>query len=227
MSRLTPSLAPFLTTSNPALFASQGGLTLAIIPWVLNQVTLAIGEKRLEPHVKADVRMIAGTWRMLCLCFSLTHNEDVPVSIRMQDQMRGLGSSLKRTVQLDLQGATQFLGKTDMLAIRGEVEVYLVLAQLKRMPSVRLLEPGKATFLPTFFAGEIACEGFGETICQHLHGRGGDMFPTTATEGCGQIILGGKGAFLLILHLDGLQHFIVETAGGYQALHERMLLLFS
>jgi hypothetical protein len=224
-SRFPPSLALFLATGKHALFASQGGLTLAIIAWVLNQVALAIGEKGLEPHVKADVRMITGTWRMLCLYFSLTDNKDVPVSICTQDQMRGLGRSLQRTVQLDLQGAPQLLGKIDMLAIRGQLEVYLVLAQLKRMPSVRLLEPRKATFLTTCFAGEIACEGFGKTICQHLHGRGGDMFTTMATEGCGQIILRRKSTFLLMLHLDGLQHLIVEMTGDHQGLHECMLLL--
>ena len=50
------------------------------------------------------------------------------------------------------------------------------------------------------------------------------MPSTTPLELCGQIILRGKRALVLIVLLDGLKHLVVELARLSQATHEQMAL---
>src|SRR2546425_2921494 len=91
------------------------------------------------------------------------------------------------------------------------------------MPAIGRLETGKADMSKTRrFGSQKPLERLGEAIGQHLHGGGWDMLTTTTLKPCGQIILGGERALLSILHLDDLQHLVIDHARRSQTVHEQM-----
>jgi uncharacterized membrane protein len=108
-----------------------------------------------------------------------------------------------------------------MCAIRSKRKVRFELPELDGMPPVRLLEAGEPDIRKAQLTSrEKAFECLGQSISEHLHGRGGDMLTATSFKGSGQIVLRGEGTLLLIVLLDHGQHLIVEVAGFDQALHE-------
>ena len=212
-SRFTTASRTLLATGKRALLASERALAFAIVPWVLYCISLAIRQEGLESHIDADGGVCTGNGFMFGVRLRLAHYEDVPVLIRTIDQVCCLRRPLDGTMQLDLEHSPQLLGQSDVLAIRGQLEIYLMLTQLNRMPPVRLLETWKANISNAqLFGSKKAFECFGESIREHLYSTGREMLPTMAFELLVQIIPGGECAMLGILLLDHRQHFIIEHA---------------
>jgi hypothetical protein len=223
-SSLAPSMTAFLASAQLTLLASQGFLRAAIVARVLNRVALTIGEKRRETDINTDSRMLARAGRMFGLWLRLTDDERVPVSIRPMHQMGGLGHALERTVHLDLERFPDLGGNMQVLVIRREppIAAGAVLSELDGVPPVRFLETWKPHVRNAqLFGREKTLERFGETISQHLYGGGRHMPSTTPLELCGQIILRGKRALVLIVLLDGREHLVIELARLSQATHEQ------
>ena len=225
--RRTPGSFPsamrtFLATGYHPLLASQGALRGAIETWVRNGVPLAVSKKGLEAHVNADVRMSAVLWCMLSLWKSLTDDEGIPMSISPQHKMDGLGYTLYRTMQLDLEEVSQLLRHNKVLLLLMQVTVFAVLPQLDRVPAIGLLEPREADTRKVMrFGSEETFEGLGKPIRKHLDGGGGNMFTSMTFESLFQIRLAGEGALVLILLFDHLKHLIIDLARLSQASHEQ------
>ena len=204
----TASMTALLASAQLALLASQGFLRGAIEARVLNRVALTIGEKGLETYINADIRMLARAGSMFGMWLRLTHDEGIPMPIRTVYQVNRLGRALDRTMQLDLQGFPDLGGNMQVLVIRIQphIAACAILSELDGVPTVRLLETREAHVRNAqLFGSEKTLERFGETISQHLCGGGRNMPSTTPLELCGQIILRGKRALVLIVLLDGLK----------------------
>src|SRR6266852_1744494 len=164
---------------------------------------------------------------MLSAWLGLTDDERIPVPISTQDEMGGLWGAFDGTMQLDLDGATQLLGKVQVRAIKLKREIGFVLSQLDAMPSVGLFETREAyTRDIVFFSGKKAFESLGEPVREHLHTRCRNSLTTSSLKGNIQVILGREGRILLILLFHGCQHVIVDMARFDETLHEQMRLCF-
>src|SRR5712692_2388671 len=220
-------VTPLFAACNRALLASQGGLTLAVIAWVFNRMPLAIRQKGLQAHINPNVRMRTFAWRMFRLELRLTDDERIPVPISTQNEMGCLWGTFDGTVQLDLDGATELLGKRQVLSVRLKREIGFVLSQWDAMPAIGLFETREAHARDiVLFGGKKAFESLGEPVREHLHARGRNSLTTSSLKGNIQIILGGKGPILLILLFHGCQHVIVDMARFDETLHEQMRLCF-
>src|SRR5713226_1917012 len=213
-------LRAFPAACNRALLASQGSLTLAIVSRVLYRLSFRVRQEGLKTDINADIRMLTRGRQMLILGFSLADDESIPMPIRTQDKMCCPGRSFNRTMQLDLDGATQLLGDRQMLATIGKREIGLVLSQLNGMPSIRFLETGETSLLTQFAHGKEAFEGLIQTISQHLDRGSRHMLTPTTTERCSQVIFQEEFACLLIVLFGGGQHLVVEMSRLDQAPHE-------
>ena len=141
--------------------------------------------------------------------------------------MSRLGRSIKRTVQLDFDGATQLLGKEKMFATLRQREIGLVLAQLDTMPAIGPLETGEAhTRDSILFGSKETFESSTQPIREHLNSGGRNMLPTSSLKGNIQLILGGERPISLILLLHRGQHLIIDMARLDETTHEQVLLLF-
>ncbi len=219
------SVTALFAAAQCPLLASECLLRRAIEARVLNRMALAIGQERLQADINADVRMGTFRWKMLGLWKRLAHDESVPMPIRTQNQMHGLGCSFYRTMQFDLEGLAHLFGENEMLLILMQRDIFAVLPQLERVPLVALLEAGEAHIRDVILPGrKKPLEGFREAIGKHLNAGSRNMF-ALSLESLFQIILAWKRTFLFILCLDGLKHPIVNGARLLQALHEQLGLL--
>src|SRR2546421_4924328 len=90
LSRLASSLASLLPSTHRTLLASEGGLTFAIIPGVLNSMSFTVRQERFEPDINADVKMSAGTRKMLNLFYGWLVNCQVVEVSSMPHAKQGL-----------------------------------------------------------------------------------------------------------------------------------------
>jgi hypothetical protein len=102
-SGLTAAVTSLLATAQLTLLSSQGFLSCAIAPWVLDRVPLTVGEKRFQPDIDADIRVRTLRWGMFGRGNSHTDDQGIPMTISSMNKMNRLGSSLDRTMQLDLE----------------------------------------------------------------------------------------------------------------------------
>lgn len=225
---LTASVTAFLPAAHLALFAPERSLRRAIETRILHRVAFAISQEGFEAHVNADVRMRTGRGKVFGRWFRLTDNESIPVSISTQDQMHGFRSPFYWTVQLQLEGLSEFRRNMQVfvICIQPRITGSPILPQLDRVPAIGCLEAREPDIRNTqLLRCEKPLERLGEAISEHLYRGGWHMLTTTAFELCRQIILRGERALLCILALDGLQHLIVEVARRNQTLHEQVGLL--
>ncbi len=94
LSSLPSSMTAFLAPAQLTLLASQGRGARTIEARVLNRMALAIRQERLESYINPNSGMCADAGKMLVLWLSLADNQGIPMPIRTQDQMDGLGSPL-------------------------------------------------------------------------------------------------------------------------------------
>ena len=88
---LAKPLAAFLAAGKLTLLASQSLLRGAIETGISNGMAFAIRQEGLETDINADIRMRASTWEGFIPWLRLTDDERVPVTVRTQDEMHGLG----------------------------------------------------------------------------------------------------------------------------------------
>ncbi len=220
----TAAMTALLASAQLTLLASQGFLRVAIEARVLHRVALTIGEKGLETYINTDSRMLARAGSMFGRWLRLTHDEGIPMPIRTVYQVNRLGRALDRTMHLDLQGFPDLGGNMQVFVIRIQphIAACTILSELDGVPTVRWLETREPHGRHAQLSGlEKTLKRFGETISQHLDGGGRHMPSTPPLELCGQIILRGKRALVLILSLDGLKHLVIELARLSQAPHEQ------
>jgi hypothetical protein len=221
---LTLAVAAFRAATHGALLASERLLRGAIEARVLNRMALAIGEERLQPDINADVRMLAWSGYMLSRRFRLAHYQGVPMSIGAVNKMYGLGRTLNRAMQLDLEEVSDFLGDNQVFLVFMQVAVFPILPQLDGVPAIGLLEAREANSRDIIlFGSQETFERFREPISKHLHGGGRHMHALPFECGL-EIILGGKYFILLVLCFDGFKHAIVNGARLCQACHEQASL---
>jgi len=214
-----------LPTSNRALLASQRSLALTIVAGVLDDLSFTISQEGFQPYVDAEIRMRTFARAMLCLWFSFTDNQSVPVTISTQDKIGRLGGSFDGAMEFDFDGATQLLGDGKVLAIGSKREISLVLSQLDRVPLIGFLKAGEPHVRDAqFFSSKKPFESSTQPIREHLNGRRGNMFPTTC-EVFVQIVFRGECSILLVLCLKRREHLIVDMPRLDQALHEQVLLV--
>ena len=223
-SSLAAAMTALLASAQLALLASQGFLRGAIETRVLNGVALTIRQEGLETYINTDIRMLTDARSMFGMWLRLTDDECVPVSISTMYQVNRLGRALDSAVHLDLEGFPDLGRDMHMLVIRIQphIAACAVLSELDRVPAVRLFETREAHIgNAQLFGSEKTFERFGETISQHLYGGGRHMLTAPSLELCGQIVLRGEGALVLIVLLDGLKHLVIELARLSQATHEQ------
>ncbi len=214
---LTLAVAAFLATAHDALLASECLLRGAVEARVLDSSALAIGEERLQPDIKADVRMLARRGDMLSMRFRLAHNQGVPMSIGAVNKMYGLGRPLNRAMQLDLEEMPDFLGYNQVFLVFMQIAVFPILPQLDGVPAIRLLEAREANSRDSMlFGSQETFERLGEPISKHLHGGGRHMI-ALPFESRFKLILARKYFILLVLCFDGFKHAIIDGARLYQA----------
>lgn len=216
------AVTAFCTTAHHALFPSQRALRGAIEAGVLNRVALAVSQEGFQAYINTDVRVRTRREGMVRVRISLTHDERIPMPISPMHQVNGFGGSLYRAMQLDLEEMPQLLGDNQMFLVLMQIAVFSVLSQLDTMPVIWLLEAREAyTRDVILLSGKKALERLRETISQHLHGGGRNMF-ALSLESTFQVILAWEGAFFLKLCLDSLKHLVIDEASLFQALHEHM-----
>ncbi len=224
----TAAMTALLAPTQGTLLASKRFVRAAIVTWVLNGLTVGVGKEDFQAHINADIRMRTRGGKMVGMLGGLADDQCVPVAISTQDQMSRFRSTFKRTMQLDLDELAQLGREMKMLVIiiQPNITACSILTKLDRVPLVPLLKAGEATFVAQFFGGKKTCEGFRETISQHLY-RGGRHMLTTATfKECRQLILRRERTFGLILLFHRLKHLIVDMPGLDQTVHEQMMLCF-
>ena len=92
---LTASVTAFLTSTQLALFASQGSLRGAIEAGIVNRVAFTIAQERFQSHINTNVRMLTCGGEMLSLRRCLADDKRVPMPIGTQDQMHRFGCSFE------------------------------------------------------------------------------------------------------------------------------------
>ena len=222
----TASVRAFLTSTQLALFASQGSLRAAIEAGIVNRVAFTISQERFQSNIKTDVRMLTGGGEMLSLRNCLADDQSVPVSISTQDQMDCFGFALYRAVQLDFDGLPHLGRNDELFLILVQVDIFTILPELDGVPLVALLEARETSFHGKLFACKKTLERFGEAICKTLYGCGRDMLSTTSFETSGEIILTRECTLFFILCFDRLKHLVIDMPGLAQALHEQVRLFF-
>src|SRR5438876_1918398 len=225
-SSLTASMTAFLPPAQLALLPSQDFLRGAIEPRIRDSVALRVGQEGLESHINADVSMRTVSRSMLIGGLSCADDQRVPVPIGTMHQIDRFRLPLDGAVQLDLERLADLSRDNQVLLIRMQGHILLILSQLERVPAIGRFEPGETDALAHFLAGEIAFEGFGETVCKSLYGGGRHMLPTTSLKLGGQLILARECALLSILCFDGLQHLIIQLSSLRQTMHEQATLCF-
>jgi hypothetical protein len=226
-SSLAASRTALLAPAQLALLASQAFLRSAIIAGVSDSLALRVSKKDFESDVYANIGMLTLRWSVFNLCFLLAGNQGIPMFVSTTDKIDRLGFAFDRSMELDLEEVSQFLGHDQVFLIFMQVTVLAVLAQLNAMPSVRRLETGEAHIRESqFFGSEEPFESFIESVCKALDRRGRHMSTSAAFKGSLKAVFAREGALTLILGLDGLQHLIVQEARLPQALHEQMSLFF-
>jgi len=107
-------------------------------------MALTIRQERFESDINPDGRMRAVRGSMFSPWFRLTDDESIPVSIGPMHQVNRLRRALDRTVQLDLEKMSQFLGNHEMFLVLMQVHVFAILPQLNALPAIGLLKTGEA-----------------------------------------------------------------------------------
>jgi hypothetical protein len=80
-------------------------------------------------------------------------------------------------MQLDLEKMSQLLRHNQVFLILVQIAVFAILPELKRVPTVGLLETGESdTRDIVLFGSKKACEGLGEPISKHLNACGWNVF---------------------------------------------------
>ena len=216
------SLAPLLAAAKLTLLAPERLLRRAIETGVVNGVTLAISQERLQPDINANRGMFARS--VLSLRGHFTHDESVPMPIGPQNEMSRFRCSFKRSMKFDLDRTSQFGRDHEVFLVFMQIAILAILSELNRVPLIALFETRESHFQGKLFTGKKAFEGLTEPIGKHLYRCGWHRFTATPFEGSGQIILARKGLGDLVLPLDGLKHLVIELARLDQALHEQVLL---
>jgi len=201
-SLLAPSRA-WLAPAHLALFASEGLLALAKEARVCHGPAFGVGQKDFQTYIDADSGVRTKSGGMVALRLGLTDDEGVPVSINSEYQVTGVRSSFQWTMEFDLEGRPNLLGDGQMLPIRVQREVRLVLPQLDRVPAIGGFEAREAALLTEFFPGKEAFERFLQAICEHLDGRSRHMGTASSFEASRQIVLQQERAVLFIVLLGG------------------------
>ena len=202
--RLPTAMRPFFPAGQRTLLLSERLLRGTEETGIGNSCTLRVRQKRLQPHIDADIRVRAIARQMLSLGGGFAHNEGIPMSIRTQDKVDRPGCSLYGSMQLDLE-RPPYLGRHhQVLPILMKRSIFPILPQLERVPSIGRFEARKANLFAQFLTGKKAFEGFTESISQHLDGGCGHMLPTLSFEQLGQVVLGRERAFVRILYFDRL-----------------------
>lgn len=195
---------------------------------VFDRIALGVRKEYLEPNIESDGRAVPflRRWR------SLADDEHISVSIGPENQVSGLRGSFKRTMLLDLDAASEFLGNPELAGSFARVEVHVptrsVLAKLYRVPAVRTLEAREAGLLPKLLVVEEPLEGFVQAVRKGLHRGLRDVFRARATaasfEPVREIVSGQKLASLLVMGLDHLKHLVVKVAAFRPARKEHPAL---
>jgi len=219
-------MTAFLAPAQLTLLPSQSSLRSPIEAGIVNCLALGVGQEGLESHINADVRMLTWRGKMVRLWDSLTNDEGIPLPINTQDQMDRLRRTFYWAVQLDLDGLPHLGRNDEVLLVFMQVDIFAILPQVDRRPLVALLEAGEVSFQSKLFASKKTFEGFGETICKTLHGRGWDMLSATSFETSSKIILARECTLVLIVCFDHLKHLIIEVPRLLQALQEPAGLFF-
>lgn len=217
LSSLALAMRAFLTAAYGALLASKSTLRGAIEARVRDGIALTIGQERFQSDINANVSMSTRGWSMFSLRLCPTDNEGIPMPIGPQDTVNGFRSPLYRTMQLDLEEMSHFLGNNEVFLVFMQIAVFAVLSQWDGVPPVRFLETREANTRDVVLLGsQKPFEGCGEPICKHLDGCGRDMV-ALPFESSLQVILAGECPILLILCLDGLKHRIIQVTQFDQA----------
>jgi len=209
---LATAMTALLPSAEGPLLAPQGLLRGAIETRVGNRLAKRVRQEGLEPHVKANIRMLARGGQMLVLWFCLADDEGVPMSIRTQNKMHGLRRALDGTMQLDLEGFPKLSRHDELFLVLVHRDIFAILPELDGVPLVALLEARETHFHSKRFAGKKTVERLGETISKHLYGRGWHVFTATALKQGRQIVLAGEGAFFLIVLFGDLKHLVIDEA---------------
>ena len=222
-SSFTASMRPLFASTYRPLLASQGLLRATIEARGFDGMALTIRQERFESDINPDGRMRAVRGSMFSPWLRLTDDESIPVSIGPMDQVNRLRRALDRTVQLDLEEMSQFLGNHEMFLVLMQVHVFAILPQWNALPAIGLLKTGEANIRDvTGFRGKEPLQRFGEPVCEHLDSGGGHMITALTFESTFQIVLTGERALLLILLFDHLKHPIIDMARRSQASHEQV-----
>ena len=222
---LATAMTALLSSAKGPLLAPQGLLRGAIEPRVLNRLSKRVRQEGLEPHVKANIRMLAHGGQMLVLWSRLADDEGVPMSIRTQNQMHGLRRALYRTMQLDLERFPKLSRHDQMFLVLVHRDIFAILPELDGVPLVAFLKAREAHFHSQRFSGKKTVERLGETISKHLYCRGWHVYTATTLKLCRQIVLCREGALLLIVLFGDLKHLVIDEARLTQAVHEQCMLV--
>ena len=223
---LTASVATLLASAHLALLTPQSARRGAIKAGIVYRVPEAVGQKGLQAHINADIRMGTGRGSVFGLRVSFTDDEGIPMTISTMNEVNRLGRALYRAMHLDFEGLAYLLGNDEMFSVFMQIAILAVLPQLNGMPAIRLLETRKTNVRDVILLGcQKTFERFREAVCQHLHCGGWHMFPLPL-EGFFHVILAWESPLLCILMLDSLKHGIVNAARLSQAGHEQAGLFF-
>src|SRR5487761_2658511 len=130
---LASAVAAFCATVTHALGAGKPFLPTAIVPWVLNDHALRIGQEHLQPYIQPDVRMFTrGFWCLRCTLMDaavlilwrrLANNQCVPVTIGAHDEMRRHRRPFQGAMRLDLHEFAQLGRNMEVCAVVVEPDI--------------------------------------------------------------------------------------------------------
>lgn len=219
---LTTTVGAFLPPRHLALRYAEPLLSGLKTTRVFDRVPIGISNEVLE----SDVQSNSGTVPLLWRVSKITHDKDVPVIVGSKYKVSGLRGTFKRTVLLDLETASEFLGYSQLpgAGIKVHVPACSILAKLNRVPTVGGLEAWKANLTSKFLAVKEPLERLIQPVGKGLYRGLRDMLAAPPFERVHEVVLVDELPSLIIVSLDRLQHFVVQTAAFRQRRKESTTL---
>jgi len=215
---LLAPLRALLTPRGLALRPPEPLLGAAKAARVLDRLAFGVCKKDLEAHIEAN----GGTVSFVRRYSEITDDKRVPVPIRPENEVRGLGSAFGRPVLFDLDPTAEFLRnvKPPCLRVKKHIATRPVLPEMDRVPAVRRLEAWEANLLSKLSAAKEPLESLVQTVGKRLYCRLRHMLAAASFKAIIQVVVAEELVSLAVMSLDHAKHLVVNPAALRQARKE-------
>ncbi len=183
LGRLPSPVRAFLPARRLALRNPKFLLSLLEAARILDRLAFGVGKEHLEANVDAN----RGTIPLLQRFSDIADDEDVPMAVRPQHEMGGLGDTFERPMLFDLEAASELLGNSKPSGVGIEVQIpsTAVLPELYRMPAIGGLKAREADLPAKLFTVKKPLKGLIQSVGKGLYGGLRNVFAASTLESIG------------------------------------------